>query len=88
MAVRTFIRGLFSKDYNLDMAEFANYNEVVDFVNNYDFSLRVTPNGVALLKRRPVNKRKIIMLYDSVKDFLTYIKTKFPEFDDAGFLGK
>lgn len=87
IAVRSFIRGLFNKDYNLDISAFKDYKEVVEFVTKFDNSIKLTVNTVASLKRRPLNKRRILASNETVVNFLKYVKIKFPDFDNVGFLG-
>jgi len=87
LGIRTFIRGLFSKDYNLDISIFENYKDVVDFIkgyNGYNGSYKINENVIALLKRRPAIKRKIEKTVE-LEGFVKHIKTKFPDFDEKSF---
>lgn len=87
VAVRSFVRALFSKDYNLDVNNFGNYKELSIFVEGFDKTCKLNENTIASLKRRPLNKRKLFVSRDiKVVDFVAYVKTKFPEFDDESFL--
>lgn len=84
--VRAFIRGLFAKDYNLDHTYFNSYNEIVKFIKDFDKEYKINENVIALLKRRPMAKRKIPKSSD-MTDFCAYVKAKFPDFDDKSFMG-
>lgn len=87
--VRTFIRALFSRDYNLDINAFKDYKELTDFIKSFDNSLTVSPNIIAQLKRRPLNKRRISMVTkESMGAFLDFIHVKFPMFDRKSFVDK
>ena len=80
LGMRTFIRGLFSRSYNLDINDFKNYKEIVIFLKDYDKSIKVNENIIATLKRRSVVKRSIVKTPE-MESFVEHIRTKFPNFD-------
>lgn len=87
VAIRTFIRALFSKSYNLDINNFGSYKELIQFVKGFDKDCKLTENTIASLKRRPLNKRRLLVKDDvKVIEFVKYLKDQFPEFEDKLFL--
>jgi hypothetical protein len=84
VVARNFIRSYLSGDLNLDNKYFKNYTELAEFVNNFDNSLKITPNIIAQLKRRPARPK--IILKDSISEkFVKYISEKFPSFNGSKF---
>lgn len=86
VAVRTFIRGLFSNSYGLKSAQFNSYKDLINFVKEYKQDYNLTENIISQLKRRSVNRRKIVVTKEIV-DFAEYVKNRIPEFDKESFLG-
>jgi len=87
IGVRTFVRGLFSKSYNLDSNCFKNYSEIVDFIKTYDKSIKINENIISTLKRRSVEKR-LISKTPEMESFVQYLQTKYPNLDVKAFYGK
>jgi len=86
---RSFIRGVLSGDFNLDFNKFGSYKVLANFINERQDTLVITVNNIAQLKRRPLNKRKLIMDQDKlVIAFLDSVSKELPEFDRKSFLGK
>jgi hypothetical protein len=84
VVARNFIRNYLSGDLNLDNKYFKNYTELAEFVNNFDNSLKITPNIIAQLKRRPA-RPKIILKDSRSEKFVEYISEKFPSFNGSKF---
>jgi hypothetical protein len=84
VVARNFIRNYLSGDLNLDNKYFKNYTELAEFVNNFDNSLKITPNIIAQLKRRPA-RPKIILKDSRSEKFVKYISEKFPSFNGSKF---
>ena len=88
LGVRNFIKALFSKELNLDYETFSNYQELISFINEYKGTkYRLTANNIAALKRRK-STRVVTPETKELVDFVVYIKTRFPNFDENGFFGK
>lgn len=87
VGIRNFIKALFSNELNLDSSFFANYKELILFIEGFksEKKYRLTPNTIALLKSRK-NSRVLVAKTKEVENFVCYLKTKFPNFDDKGFL--
>lgn len=84
--VRNFIRCLLTNSMNL-INEFKDYNEIIEYINSYDKSIKLTPNIIAQLKRRP-SKPKKLYYDDVVNNFIDYVLIKFPDFDKDKFFNE
>jgi hypothetical protein len=86
VAVRSFVRGLFTESYNLNMNDFGSYKNLSNFINGFKGNI-LKDNTIASLKRRPLNKRSLLVGEDAeVLNFVKYIKENYPNFNDKLFL--
>lgn len=93
VAVRTFIKDLFNDNLNLKSKEFKNYNEIIDFINNFEkesglkVKNRYTKAHISMLKSRGyANKVSgVVPLTKETRIFGDYIKKRFSDFDIKKF---
>lgn len=93
LGIRNFVKALFSNELNLDSSVFRSYQEIIDFIDEFNINIensrnkyRLTPNKLALLKRRR-GSRVLLPKSPELVVFVSHIKTKFPDFDEKGFYG-
>lgn len=90
MAVRKFIRCLFTEEFNLCSESFKNYAEIVHFVKNHTGGkMTINAHTISLLKRRHVIHGALVEVKE-VTDFINGVQQsgKFPNFDSFGFLNE
>lgn len=86
IAVRKFVRCLFTEENGLSSSKFVNYKEIVDFLSVCQ-GVNLNVNTVSQLKRRPLLHGKL-QDNDEVRLFADYIEDsgKFPNFDKDLFI--
>jgi hypothetical protein len=84
-AIKTFIRGIFSNNYNLNKNDFGKYKDIIDFIKGFDPKYKISENNIALLKFRPVNSRKVPITEEVLK-FVEYVHSQKPAFNKVAFL--
>jgi hypothetical protein len=95
IAVRKFIRCLFSEEFGLTIKVFKGYKSVCEFINYYNKcstiknieDINIKPNTISAIKRRPL-RHGPLPLSDIVKDFVDYVynSSLFESFDKEGFM--
>lgn len=56
------------------------YNEIVEFIKNYDNTIKISKYSISKLKNRPVINRQVPQNNDTLS-FVSYIKSQFTELD-------
>lgn len=86
LVYRNFVKALLNNELNLDLNQFKNYKEIVEFVKIYWPDSKISTNYIAQLKRRG-NYVKVPR-NDFSLGFVDYVKERFPNFDSENFLEK
>jgi hypothetical protein len=86
LAVRNFIKFYFFNPSALSLngKEFENYNAIIKFVNEFDPKFRISKNSLSNLKNRNLIYKPVPRTKDT-EDFVNYIKTKLPYFNESSF---
>jgi hypothetical protein len=86
LAIRQFIKLLYSDNetYMNLRSSFKNYNELVNFIKSYDNSIKITKQSISNLLNRKVIHKQILKNEDTLS-FISYVKTRFPDFKDDQF---
>jgi hypothetical protein len=84
LAIRTFLKGIFADKYNIDKSLFSSYNDIIDFIKNYDNKARVSKQGLSSLKNRKI-VLKPVPRDKNTDNFVAYVKKKMPGFNDKDF---
>jgi len=84
VAVRSFIKGYFSRKYNLKGNEFRSYDELIKFVQCYDEKYKITKSNLSTLKNRKASIKPVPRKPDTVA-FVEYVKRTLPWFDEKEF---
>ena len=77
-----FIKALVHNKLNL---KFNTQKEIINFLENYKGDKLFTQSYISALKRRGGEFEKVTLTPQS-EDFLKYVKTQFPEFNDSDFI--
>jgi hypothetical protein len=92
IVIRNFLKGLLSTPplFNLNRSGFLTYEEILDFINHYNPSIKVTVGMLSNLKWRvsmgslkwtPIQKTK------HSEGFIKYVQWRFKQFDVESFYG-
>ena len=86
IAVRNFVKGLVSSPplFNLPPSVFSSDKEIVDYVQSYKSGVKMGVERVSLYRQRVVKLGKIVRTPES-EDFITFVRAKFPDFDQESF---
>ena len=86
IAVRNFLKGLVSSPplFNLPASVFETDKEIVEYVKSYKSSVKIGVERVSLYRHRGVKLGKIVRTKES-EDFITFVRAKFPDFDQENF---
>jgi len=86
LVIRHFIKSIFSdrKEFVNMKTKFKNYNELVSFIKGFDIEIKITKQSISNLLNRKIIQKQIPRNEDTLA-FITYVKTKFPEFNDKEF---
>jgi hypothetical protein len=84
LAIRSFLKGLFSKEFNLDVKEFRGYNDIIDFIKGYNKNYKITASSLSNLKTRKGMIKAVPIREETVK-FVEYVKKRFSSFNTDNF---
>jgi hypothetical protein len=86
LGIRNFLKGLLSTTplFNLHKVDIGGYKEIINFIKGFDPTTKLTPNSLAKLKGRDIKIKSVPRLKE-VELFVQYVKTKYPQFNDALF---
>lgn len=89
VVIRNFLKCLLSSPplFNL-YYDFANYQEILEYIHSYNPQLKLTSDDIAILKYRTKTVQWLhIERTKTGDDFIEYVKIKYPNFDVGGFYG-
>jgi hypothetical protein len=88
LAVRNFIKGLLSNPpkYNL-YNDWQSYSEIIEFVREFDSKIKISKSSISHLKGRKMIFKNIPRTKETM-EFIEYVKSKFPEFDEDSFFSR
>jgi hypothetical protein len=89
--VRNFLKGLLTTPplFNLSPDSFYGYGNIIEFIKEFDPSIKITPNMLAHLKQRRDEIKLIPVQKTSQSEaFVKYVKRKFKNFDAETFYRK
>ena len=88
IAIRNFIKGLLMTPpkFNLQRGVLFDRQSIVDFVNGYNPGRKYSVESISRYKHRDVQMVKIQKSAET-EAFVTYVKTKFKDFDTESFYG-
>jgi len=86
IVVRSFLKGLLSTppSFNLNREELNSYSLIVDYIKDYNPSIKISTVSLAKIKER-VNTRKLkwlpVQKSRKSEEFVKYVQQKFSNFD-------
>jgi len=85
LAIRTFIKGLLSNPpkYNLEDG-LSDYSGIIEFLRKFNSSLKISKQSISNLKNRKMIFKSVPRTKEN-QEFVEYVKTKYPNFDDKTF---
>jgi hypothetical protein len=86
IAIRNFLKGVVSSPplFNLPSNVFKTNIDLVNFVKDYNPSIRICVKRISLYKTRSVKLGKVVRSKES-DEFITYVKHRFPSFKTENF---
>lgn len=92
VAVRNFIKNIYAentdKQYSIMRSEFKAYNDMVQYILEFDDSIKITKHSISKLVTRSNIVKKQVPLNKDTMSFVNYVKIKFPHFDEKLFFKK
>lgn len=79
LVIRNFLKALLNGGLENDGLNFDNYESIIDFIKGYKKSIRISKQSLSNLKNRPI-VLKSVPYNEETKNFINYVKTKFPHF--------
>jgi hypothetical protein len=86
IAVRHFLKGLLSSPpkFNLQTDAFCSYKDIIEFIKEYNPSIKFSANSLSLYKTRNVKMTKLNKTKES-EALVRYVKGRFEDFDELSF---
>jgi len=86
IAVRNFVKGLFTEPpmFNLPKDAFYSRRDVELFIKEYNPEIKISETSISLYKNRNVKLLKVQKTKET-EAFMSYVKTKFKDFDVDSF---
>lgn len=84
LAVRNFIKGLLSDPPKYNLPSQSNYTDIIRFIKQFDSEIKVTKQSISNLKNRKTILKNVPRTKETLQ-FIEYVKTKYPNFDEKAF---
>ena len=68
-------------------ASFKNYSSIIEFILEFDKSIKISKSSISHLRNRKIIFKQVPRTKETTA-FVTFVKTKFPNFNEEFFFRK
>ena len=68
-------------------SEVKDYSSIINFIKGFKIDYRISKQSLSNLKHRPLIKKQVPKTDETIL-FISYVKTKYSEFDETLFFNK
>jgi len=89
LAIRNFIKCILTQPplFPKIASDLKDYSSIINFIKGFKIDYRISKQSLSNLKHRPLIKRQVPKTDETIL-FISYVKTKYSEFDETLFFNK